>query len=93
MAVINRRLGPPESERHLWTGAVGADTTLVEMWGNMAARAVIVGVVGTLVLVDINGTTRTYTSAEILAAGNIIRGQWIQVTAAGSTAHTLVIWW
>lgn len=94
MAFLNRRVGPPEVELHFWTGAVGGDQSLIDVVSGLAARAVIVGVVaGNLVLVDVHGTTRTYTPAKIVACGGIIRGDWAQATAAGSAAHTLIAWW
>ena len=93
MATLNRRLGPPEVEAAVWTGGVGVNTSLVDGNSGLSARAVVVSTPGTLVLVDIYGTVRTFTAAEITALGNIIRGQWVQVTAAGSTAHTLIVWW
>ena len=96
MAHLNTRIGPPELELHFWTGAVGANQSLVgtEDSDGLACRAVIVGnAAGSLVLVDISNSVQTYTAAEIAAAGNVIRGQWIQATAAGSAAHTLIAWW
>lgn len=96
MAHLNRRIGPPELELHFWTGAVGANQSLVGTGDSvgLACRAVMVGnAAGALVLVDITNTARTYSAAEIAAAGNIIRGNWIQATAAGSAAHTLIAWW
>lgn len=94
MTTLNRRLGTPERELHFWTGAAGANQSLIDAVSGLAARAVVVGNAGgNLVLVDIHGTARTYTPAEILAVNSIIRGQWVQATAAGSVAHTLVAWW
>ena len=94
MAGLNRRSGPPERTIQYWVGAVGANQSLVETTAGLAARAVVVGVVaGSLVLVDISGTSRTFTAAEIVAQNNVLRGQWIQATAAGSAAHTLTAWW
>ena len=94
MAGLNRRIGPPEVELHFWTGAVGANQDLVDGYSGLAARAVVVGVAaGDLVLLDILGNPQTYIAAEITALGNIIRGQWVEATAAGSAAHTLIAWW
>lgn len=94
MAFLNRRIGPPEYELHFWTGAVGGNQSLIDVVSGFAARAVVVGAVaGNLVLVDVHGAARTYTPAEIVACNGVIRGQWVQATAAGSAAHTLVAWW
>jgi len=94
MACLNRRSGPPEQVTEIWTGAVpGANTSLVETYSHMAARAVVVTVLGDLTLLDIGGTTHTFSAADMVAAGYILRGQWIQANVAGATAHTLKIWW
>jgi hypothetical protein len=96
MAHLNTRIDAPHTAINIWVGAVGANTSLVGTGSDtgLAARAVVVGVAaGSLVLVDIYGNVRTVTVADIIAQNYIIRGQWVQVTAAGSAAHTLTIWW
>jgi len=92
MACMNNRVGPPQRTNQYWLLAVGATTSLVDADTGLCARAVIVGALGTLVMVDIYGATRTFTAADIIAANYIIRGQWTSIVNT-STAFTLTVWW
>lgn len=92
MAVLNRRLGTPEETVTVWNGAVGATTSLISTTDGRAARMIVVGVAGTLDLVDINNAAISYTAAEVVAHNFTIRGNWTSVVNT-STAHTLKVYW
>lgn len=96
-AFINDRLDVPEQVVDYWAGAVGANVDLrTGTLGGWAARAILIGtlpVAGTLVLTDISGNVITYNVAKIQNLNYLIRGNWIAITAAGSTAYDLQAWW
>lgn len=91
MARPNRDLFTPTKWTKVWSGAVGGNTSLVSAVGDIASRVIIVGTLGTLVVVNIDGTSTTWTAGDIIAAGYILYGQFTQVTAAGSTAFDLQV--
>lgn len=95
MAASNLALGAPDVTLEFWAGAVGGNQSLLHPWEqNLCARAVVVGnPAGNLLLVDIYGTTHTFSAAHIIASGSILRGQWTQATAAGSASTDLIAWW
>ena len=92
MAAINTRLGTPVDPTTVWSGAVGATTSLVDSASGLCARMIVVGVNGTLDLVDENGQAVSYTAAEVAAHNFAIRGNWTSVVNT-STAHTLKVYW
>lgn len=91
MARPNRNLATPTEWNPIWTGAVGGNTSLVAVVGDIASRVIIVGTLGSLVVVNVDGSSTIFTAAQIAAAGNILYGQFTQVTAAGSTAFDLQV--
>lgn len=93
MARMNNKMGPPVKIAKYWTGAVGVNQSLVDAVIGECARAVVVGIPGILLLVDLDGTTHTFTAADVVAHNNVLRGQWTQATAAGSTATDIWAWW
>lgn len=96
MARPNTRTHAPEALVTVWNGAVGGNTSTVQAATDLCARVITVGVLpvgGTLVVTQLGGGALTYSEADIIAAGYILHGQFEQITAAGSTAHTLKVGW
>jgi len=93
MSYINSDLGTFSQTVKLWDGAVGANTTLVNPTSGKCARAIIVAVGGILNVTEAGGVARTYSAADILAAQGFLRGNFVSLVAAASTAHTLTVGW
>lgn len=91
MPLVNRRLGVPDWTASYWVGAVGANQVLWDANTGLCARILVVGVVGAgpLNVTEVGGVARSYTAAEINAAGGILRGNFESLVAAGSVSHTI----
>jgi len=86
----NRERGPMTFLQVLWSGAVGTDISAV--YNGRCPRFMRVGVVGTLVVNFIDGTTCAIPAVCMnVAAPPFDIGTIKSFTASGSTAHTILL--
>lgn len=88
----NSRTGAAHNTAVAWTTTPANYDILVNSGSGIACRWITVGTPGTLVLTKLDGTTTTYTSAE-LAMNPVIYGQFTYITASGSTAQDVRVYW
>jgi hypothetical protein len=89
-------LAVPIAWRAYWPIAVGQDVSLVGVSGMHGACARVINVAnvaGSLVLVQDDGTSITFTATHINNANGVLLGRWKSITASGSAAFNLLVGW